>query len=161
MADCFVLFSKRCDTLTKEQVQAFVDGKRPRAKKIEHGVCYTYRWPDLTIRIKVLSKSRLAERLPNYEALVDLFCRNETAKFSRNKLAKHGKRMIRRLRQTRLYVQVELDPDRDKECRAGWLIGRMRGELRPMIFHVCVFYDWKFRELLEPEGTFDSEAVFD
>jgi hypothetical protein len=69
-----------------------------------------------------------------------------------------GERILRDIRATRLVVGVEFQPWRDKQERAEELLGRMCGGLKPMIFHADALFDWMFRLLLAPDGSFDLLA---
>jgi hypothetical protein len=151
MPESFALYSRSADTLPQAQMAVLADQIAPEIAQTERGTTYTHCWPDLTIVVSEMPAAMLAEHLRGFEGYV-------LQHIYKDKPPARGMQIVRSIRETRLVVGVEFQPGRDEQERAEELLGRMCGGLRPIIFHADTLFDWMFRLLLAPDGSFDPAA---
>jgi hypothetical protein len=153
MTENFALYSQTLDSLPEDQMLRLVDGIRPIVTPSAGGLCYRYEWDDLTIACYVVPKEEFSEHLQGFIGYVRHIYRGE--------VPPRGEKVIRRIRNTKLIVGVEITPGRDPEERCDTLVGKLSFGLRPLIFHADALFDQDSRLLLAPDGSFDPLAQVD
>jgi hypothetical protein len=151
MPENFALYSRVAETLPDARMQGLADDVSPVAADTPHGRTFTYRWPDLTIVVSEMPAAEVADHLRGFEGYV-------RQHIYRGDVPERGRAILRRIRDTRLVVGVELQPGRDEQERADELLGRMSGGLRPLVFHADALFDWMSRLLLAPDASYDPAA---
>lgn len=154
MPENFAMYSRTYDELPHGEMLRLADEIRPTLADTERGLTYTYTWPDLTILVSVMAAADLADHLLGFEGYI-------RRGVYEGQVPPRGEQIIERIRETRLVVGIEAQPERDAEGRADELIGRMSGGLHPIVFHGDALFDWTSRLLLAPDGAFDPESQID
>ncbi|MHC5537354.1 hypothetical protein ACYOEI_03855 [Singulisphaera rosea] len=151
MPENLALYSRSLDKLPQAQMAALADQIAPKLERSQRGTTHTYVWSDMTIVVSEMPGAKLSEHLRGFEGYV-------FQHIYKNKPPERGLQIIRSIRETRLVVGVEIRPGRDVQGRAEEFVGRMCGGLRPFIFYEDAVFDWMFRLLCAPDGSFDPEA---
>jgi hypothetical protein len=154
MPENFAMYARTDDELPHREMLRLADDVRPTLAETDRGLTYTYTWPDLTILVSVMPAIQLADHLNGFEGYIRQYVYE-------GNVPPRGEQIIDRIRETRLVVGVEAQPERDAQGRADELIGRMSRGLHPIIFHADGLYAWTGRVLLGPDGSFDPEAEID
>jgi hypothetical protein len=149
--ETFTIYSQMCDSLPAEEMRRMAGAADYSTGQNQDGSrSFTYRWPGLTIRCNEM----LAKQVPGH---LDGFCG-----FVRNIYGgnpdERGKKVLDRIRHTRLVVGVVVEPARDPDGRAEEIIGMLVHNLDAFFFQPDGMYDRQPRLILGCDGSFDPEA---
>lgn len=171
MSELFQMLSASHDVLPHELMQEIAEDAGPTARMKKRGKTYTYSWPDLTVRIKAMSPRTLSAKVTELLQYVSwiavpnfpLLSRETMAMIRSQSLTERDRQILRRLHRTRLGIEIEVDPEPDREGRVNQVFSRLCPELRPIQYPPgsSALFDWKGRVLLEFNGSFDRKAEID
>lgn len=151
MPENLALYTAEHATLPEDQMRGLMPGLAPDVGTTDRGLTYAFNWPDLTILCSEMPGQGMSEHLEGFVGYVKHVCRGV--------LGEREKRLIERIRSTKLVVGIEIDPGRDPQERADELVGKLCSGLKPIMFFDNALYEWDGRLLLGPDGSSDSEST--